>query len=207
MLLSVLLILISVGKVTMRGIVTGEATFYQTFFISEKAYHNLIDSGKSSFVLFNVAVLVGCLLLFSPNFLLFNKQKRKSTINMAINTIGMILIFLSYQFYQYIFMMTIICILFVSNILIQFINNLKNRFDLLLIILSIFIFVVNCYYLFFHFMKQHLWWHWDATDKLLNEMVHISRINMICFALWLIPYGILLVKEIITTHKKPRTVI
>ena len=34
------------------------------------------------------------------------------------------------------------------------------------------------------------------VDRTTREMIHISRINMVCLALWFIPYGILLVKEI-----------
>lgn len=40
------------------------------------------------------------------------------------------------------------------------------------------------------------WYFNGAFDRMIREMIHISRINMICLALWFIPYGILLAREI-----------
>lgn len=141
MLLSVLLILISVGKVTMRGIAIGEIAIHQTFLVSEESFYKLIESGKSSFILSTFIFFVGCLLWLLPNFLLFNEKKQKSMILMAINTIGIILIFSFCQFYQYLFMMITTCLLLLCNTLIQFIDKYKNRLDMFIIIIAIFVFL------------------------------------------------------------------
>ena len=42
--------------------------------------------------------------------------------------------------------------------------------------------------------------------KFEETLVSISQGTLKFFALWLIPYGILLIKEIVTTHKISRTV-
>ena len=63
------------------------------------------------------------------------------------------------------------------------------------LILTIFIEVLNFYYLFYHYRRFLLWINWDG-DRLIDEMIYISRINMICLAMWFVPYGILLVREI-----------
>lgn len=200
MLLAILLILISVGRVTMRGIVSCDVTFYQTFFLSEKSYYNLIDSGKSLFVLCTFIFLLGCLFLYFPNFLLFNDQRRRSVILAILNTFGIIIIVLFYQSYQYMFMMMVICILFTNSIIIQFIKRI-DIINLFVMVFTILILVLNCYYLFEHFIKFQLWINWDTSDRLLKEMIHISRINMACLALWFIPYGILLAREIISNKQ------
>ena len=140
--------------------------------------------------------IVGTLLLFVPNFLLFEQSKKRSITLMIVNIIGMVLEFLFFQFYLYMFMLIIWCILLTCNVLIQFIQGIKNKVDMFVLIITIFIGTVNSYYLFYHFKRHSLWEMWSASDKLINEMIHISRINMLCLALWFIPYGILLVREI-----------
>ena len=194
MLVSVLLILISVEKVTMRGVAVSETTLNQTFLLSGHAYNNLFDSGKSIFVFSTILFTVGSLLPFVPNFLLFEQYKCRSIILMVINTIGVILGFLSYNLYSYLFMMAMVCIIVASNILIQFLLTLRSKIDFFILILSVFILIINCYYLFEHFMRQRSWLSWN--DMMLKDMIQISRTNIICFALWFIPYVILLVKEI-----------
>lgn len=199
MLVAVLLILISVGRVTMRGITNGEVTIHQTILISEKTFYNLIESGKASFVLATFSFFIGCLLLFVPNFFLFEQSKKRSIALIVINTVGSILTFSFFNFYQYLFMMITVCILFMCNLFIQYIYNYKNKTDILITIIIVFISFINIFYLIYHLLMQENFLIWDlnnAMNTLLKEKVHISRINMACFALWFIPYGILLVKEI-----------
>lgn len=196
MLLSVLLVLITVETVTGRGILNAQCTFYETISPFGK-YFNLVFGDKIPFEWLGTLVFtVGTVLLFLPNFLLFEQSKRRSVILVVINIIGMIFEFLMFQLYMYLFMLIIWCILLTCNILIQFIQGIKNKVDMFVLIITIFIGTVNCYYLFYHFKRHSLWEMWSVSDKLINEMIHISRINMVCLALWFIPYGILLVREL-----------
>lgn len=196
MLLSVLLVLITVETVTGRGILNAQCTFYETISPFGK-YFNLELGDKITLEWLKITIfIVGTLLLFAPNFLLFEQSKKRSITLMIVNIIGMVLEFLFSQFYLYMFMLIIWCILLTCNILIQFIQGIKNKVDMFVLIITIFIGMVNSYYLYYHFKRHSLWEMWSTSDKLINEMIHISRINMICLALWFIPYGILLVKEI-----------
>lgn len=195
MLLSVLLVLITVETVTGRGILEGQCTFYYTISPFGK-YFNLSNSDRIPFEWLGILVfIIGTLLLFVPNFLLFEQSKKRSITLVIINIIGMVLEFLFFQSYSYMFMLMILCILITCNILIQFIHGIKNRIDMSVLILAIFIEVLNFYYLFYHYNQFLLWINWEG-DKLINEMIRISKINMVCLALWFIPYGILLVREI-----------
>lgn len=196
MLLSVLLVLITVETVTGRGILNAQCTFYETISPLGK-YFNLEFGDKISFEWLGILVFtVGTVLLFVPNFLLFEQSKKRSITLVVINIIGMIFEFFMFQSYMYMFMMIVWCILLTCNILIGFIQGIKNKVNMFVLIITVFIGTVNCYYLFYHFKCHSLWEMWSASDKLINEMIHISRINMICLALWFIPYGILLVREI-----------
>ncbi len=196
MLLSVLLVLISVETVTGRGILTAQCTFYETISPFGK-YFNLEFGDKIPFEWLGILTFtIGTLLLFTPNFLLFEQSKKRSITLVIINIVGMILEFLCFQYYLYMLMLIIWCILLTCNILIQFINGIKHKVDMSVVILTIFIAVLNCYYLFYHYKQHSLWEMWSVSDKLIKEMIHISRINMVCLALWFIPYGVLLIKEI-----------
>lgn len=196
MLLSVLLVLITVETVTGRGLLEGQCTFYQTISPFGK-YFNLSQSDKSPMQWFGILVFtIGTVLLFVPNFILFEQSKKRSVTLVIVNIIGVVFEFLFFQYYLYMFMLIIWCILLTCNILIQFIQDIKNKVDMLVLIITIFIGTVNSYYLFYHFKQNDLWVMWSIGDKLINEMIHISRINMVCIALWIVPYSILLIKEI-----------
>lgn len=196
MLLSVLLVLLTVEAVTGRGILEAQCTFYETISPFGK-YFSLELGNKIPLEWLKIAIFwVGTLLLFAPNFLLFEQSKKRSVTLVVINIIGISLEFLFFQYYLYMFMLTIWCLLLTCNILIQFLQSIGNKIDMSVLIMSIFIGVLNCYYLFYHFKQHSLWEMWSTSDKLVTEMIYISRINMVCFALWLIPYGILLVREI-----------
>ncbi len=202
MMLSVLLVLITVETVTGRGILTAQCTFYETISPFGK-YFNLEFGDKLPFEwLGTLMFVIGTLLLFMPNFLLFEQSKKRCIMLVIINIIGIVFEFLLYQYYLYMFMLIIWSILLACNILIQFIQGINNKVDMSIVIMTIFISVLNCYYLFYHFKKHSLWEMWSASDKLFSEMIHISRINMICLALWIIPYGILLVREIKSSGNK-----
>lgn len=194
--LSILLILFSIEAITASGVLEGISTFYQTISPFGKYFYEQNDINYSFEIIKIIIFIIGNLLLFVPNFLLYKDIKNKSIILIITNTVGLIIEFILYQSYLYMFMISILCILYAINIFIQFVDTIKDKINLLVIILTSFILVLNIYYLFSHFMQRSLWEMWDMGDKLINEMILYSRINIICMALWVVPYAILLVKEI-----------
>ena len=203
-LLSVLIVVISIESVTGIGVLEGQCTFYQTISPFGK-YFNLSNNDNVHFKWIGIVVfIIGNLLLFIPNFLLFNQSKKRSVTLIIINIIGMIFEFLFFQSCLYMFMLITLCILLACNILVQFIHSFNNKIDISILILTIFIAALNCYYLYHHFTMNKIletWYLNDAFDKMIREMISISRINVICFVLWFIPYGILLTKEIMSSKK------
>ena len=111
MLLSVLLVLISAETVTGRGVLKYECASYQTISPFGK-YFNLSNSDKMPFEWLGILTFTfGSLLVFVPNFLLFEQSKKRSVSLVSINIIGMILEFFMFQSYMYMFMLIIWCIL------------------------------------------------------------------------------------------------
>ena len=197
MLLFVLIIVLSIEAVTARGVLDGMCTFYQTISPFGKYFYiqNNINSFFESTKVF--LFIIGNFLLYIPNFMLFDNSKIRSIILIIINTIGLTIEFILFKSYSHMFMLIILCILITTNIFIQFMFNIKSKINMLVVVLTSFILVENIYYLFAHFMQRSLWEMWEAGDNLIDEMLHYSRINIICLALWFIPYTILLVKECI----------
>ena len=125
MMLSVLLVLITIETVTGIGLLEGQCTFYQTISPFGK-YFNLSNSDRISFEWFGIFLFtIGTLLLFVPNFVLFEQLKKRSIVLVIINIVDMVLEFLCFQSYAYMFMLIIWCILLACNILIQFIHGIK----------------------------------------------------------------------------------
>lgn len=197
MLLFVLIIVLSIEAVTARGVLDGMCTSYQTISPFGKYFYiqNNINSFFESTKVF--LFIIGNFLLYIPNFMLFDNSKIRSIILIIINTIGLTIEFILFKSYSHMFMLIVLCILIAANIFIQFMDNIKNKINMLVVVLTSFIFVGNIYYLFAHFMQRSLWEIWEAGDNLINKMLHYSRINIICLTLWFIPYTILLVKECI----------
>lgn len=200
MLISVLLILISVETITGIGVLEFNCTYYQTISPFGK-YFNYINKDGINLVWLRIILFVlGLLLSYVPNFMMFGQSKVKSIILVVLNTIGNIMIFLYFKSFQYMFMMIVVCVLLVANLLIQFIIPQRSRIDLFVLFISVFICFANVYCLYRHFwLMDNKWIPWELnniTDYLIKDMILISRINITCFALWFIPYIILLVKEI-----------
>ena len=197
MLLFVLIIVLSIEAVTARGVLDGMCTSYQT--ISPFGIYFYIQNNINSFFESTKVFLfiIGNFLLYIPNFMLFDNSKIRSIILIIINTIGLTIEFILFKSYSHMFMLIVLCILIAANIFIQFMDNIKNKIKMVVLVLTSFIFVGNIYYLFAHFLQRSLWEIWEAGDNLINKMLHYSRINIICLTLWFIPYTILLVKECI----------
>ena len=210
MLLSILLILMSIESITGIGVINGQCTFYQTISPLGK-YFNLTNSDNTPFSwLFQILFVLGLVLLYVPNFLSFKHSRLKSTILIVINTLGLILIFLSCRSYQYMLMMIVINILIVINIILEHITNYKTKINLFVFIIASFIACINIYCLYYRIkiVTMYETWYLNGTyEKMIEEMINISTINTICFAIWVIPLLVLIVQELMFNHKEAQTII
>lgn len=199
--LLIFLILVSIESVSGVGILSGDCTFYQTISPSGK-YFNLTQSSQIHFAwIMQTLFVLGIFLLYVPNLLLFEHNKVKSIICGSVNTLGIIGIFVLFKTHQYIFMMIIICILITNCIVIQNIDNYKNKINLVALFTSLLLLAINIYYLIEHFNMGGLLEEWclnNAYDKAVKYMIFISKINIACFALFLLPIIVQIVTEIKT---------
>lgn len=202
--MTVILILLSLERVTTVGLYEGKCTIYQTISISGKAFNMALNGIKLNNAPFVILFFVGIILLFVPTFILFNQSKGRSIASIVLNVIGTIFVFILFNSCQYMYMLILVSLLITSNIYIRIIENYKNGLDWFVSAITALICFVNIYYLISHL---HMWKSWDNgisngnLDKVLDEMISISKINMICFGLWMIPCVILFCKDFLCKKK------
>ena len=203
--LSIALILVSIESITGVGILSGDCTFYQTISPSGK-YFNLTQDSQINFAwIMQIVFALGIILLYVPNFLLFEHNKVKSIICGLVNTLGIIGIFVLFETYQYMFMMIIICVLIANCIITQNIDDYKNKINLFALFTSFLLLAINIFYLVEHLNMGNLLEEWclnNAYNKAIEEMISISQSNFICFALFLLPITTQTVAEIKTLKSK-----
>lgn len=203
--LSIALILVSIESITGVGILSGDCTFYQTISPSGK-YFNLTQDNQINFAwIMQIIFAFGIILLYVPNFLLFEHNKVKSIICGLVNTLGIIGIFVLFEAHQYMFMMIIICALIANCIITQNIDDYKNKINLFALFTSLLLLVINIFYLVEHLNMGNLLEEWclnNAYNKAIEEMISISQSNFICFALFLLPITTQTVAEIKTLKSK-----
>lgn len=203
--LSIALILVSIESITGVGILSGDCTFYQTISPSGK-YFNLTQDSQIGFSLITQIIFaLGVVLLFIPNFLLFEHNKIKSIICGLVNTFGVIGVFVLFKTHQYMLMMIIICVLIVNCIITQNIDDYKNKINLFTLFTSLILLAINIFYLVEHFNMGSLLEEWclnNAYNRAIEEMISISQTNFICLALFLLPITIQILAEIKTLKIK-----
>lgn len=203
--LSIVLILVSIESITGVGILSGDCTFYQTISPSGK-YFNLTQDSQIGFSLITQIIFaLGVVLLFIPNFLLFEHNKIKSIICGLVNTFGVIGVFVLFKTHQYMLMMIIICVLIVNCIITQNIDDYKNKINLFTLFTSLILLAINIFYLVEHFNMGSLLEEWclnNAYNRAIEEMISISQTNFICFELFLLPITIQILAEIKTLKTK-----
>ena len=203
--LSIALILVSIESITGVGILSGDCTFYQTISPSGK-YFNLTQNSQIKFqFIIQIAFALGVVLLYVPNFLLFEDNKIKSIICGLINTFGIIGIFFLFKTHQYMFMTIILCVLIANCIITQNMDDYKNKINLFTLFVSLLLLAINIFYLVEHFNMSGLLEEWclnNAYNRAIEEMISISQTNFICFALFLLPITIQILAEIKTLKTK-----
>lgn len=197
MILALLCMVVSIEAATGRGVLEGCSTFYQTISPSGKYFYLKLNDNLNILEKFKILIFViGNLLIFLPQFLLFEQTKIKSISLIFINIIGLVIEFFLFQTYSALLMIFVLCFIIVINIFVQFVNSIKDKTNLLIIVLTSLIFAVNAWYLIAHLSQIYYWQNWEVGEHLISEMMYYSKINISCFSLWFIPYGILLIKEL-----------
>lgn len=127
-------------------------------------------------------------------------RKVKSIINIVISLVPIIFILVTHDYIWFIILMNIYLLLY---LFIEF--TIRSKVHITVNIVAIIISVLNIVQTI-----KHLNLEFDPSNitGFEESLIVISQNTLKIFALWLIPYGILLIKDIVTTiaYKKSRTV-
>lgn len=199
--LSWFLILLSTESITAVGVVDARCTYFQTISPFGKYFDLTIVDLQNMIIIswiFKVLFTIGLLLLYVPCFLFFFTHKMKSISLVVINTIGIIISFLLFLSYNYMLMLTTVNVLLLLHITVQYIDTIKEKFSILIFLSSTLVTFFNIFFLYQHLNQTEMFSKLDVNESyeiLIKEMTSISKINMICFILWVIPILLLIMQN------------
>lgn len=209
--ISILLIIITIGSVTSRGIIEGYSTFYETISPFNVTYNfsiNMYQSGKRiSLLSFNMLFFIAIVLFIISDFFIYKKSKVKSTILIIFNMFGFTLSLIMFLTGHYIFMTIIVVTMILLQIALQS-NNENKSFLAIILTFTVCIWILNIFFLLKHlsiamyFSQSAV----DMTESRINELISISKINMICLILFLIPCGINIVNTLLSKPHQTKTI-
>lgn len=142
---------------------------------------------------------IALILIVLSSVMKFNKiTKVKSIINIIISIVPALFILITHNYIWFLILINIYLLLFIC---IDFYT--KNKTEIAINIITIIISALN-----FVQAVKHLNLEFNPSDIIIfgENLITISSNTLKIFSLWLIPYTILLIKEIATTHKTSRTI-
>lgn len=203
--MSIILIIITISSVTSRGIVEGYSTCYETIFplISTYNFNNMYDFYLTlNNYIFYMLFFMALILFIISDFLYTKKSKTKSTILIIFNMLGFTLSLIMFLTGHYIFMTIIVVTMILLQITLQSTNKDKS-FSSIISALTGCIWILNIFFLLKH-LSIAMYFNQSAVDMTegrINELVGISRMNIICLVLFLIPCGINIVNQLLFQRK------
>lgn len=137
---------------------------------------------------------IALILIFLSSILNFTKnQKRKSIATIVISCIPVIYVIMAHDYILFLILFNIYLFL---HIIIN--NGHKNKFNFGVMTISAIICLINIIELVMHLTLD---FNVHEFDKFQKVLINISRTNLICFVLWMIPYAVLMIREILIQNK------
>lgn len=207
--MSIILIIITISSVTSRGIVEGYSTCYETIFplIATYNFNNMYDFYVVlNNYLFYILFFASLVLFIISDFFMYRNFKVKSTILIIFNMLGFTLSLIMFLTGHYIFMTIIVATMILLQIALQS-NNDNKSFLAIILTFTVCIWILNIFFLLKHlsiamyFSQSGV----DMTDGRINELISISRINVICLALFLVPCVINITNSLLSKHINQKT--
>lgn len=198
--LSIILFVLSIGSITSIKCLKGTIPLQDTIINSKDIIYGIIYKDLSYLQHKQVSLFyIGLFLFLASSFIHFEKtNKLKGLIRIVLSTIP---IFCVIFMHNYIWFLILVNLYLITVIIIDF--KSKDKLAIVGSIVGIIIWLLNIIQLI-----QHLQLTFNPIEiqTFQMELVELSNITLKIFALWLIPYTILLIKDITTTHKSSRTV-
>lgn len=142
---------------------------------------------------------VGLMLIITSSIVSFSKSnKMKSIIIVALSFISPIFVLITHNYIWFLILMNL-------YLLIKLLSDFKIKYKIKIVtyIIAFATFVINLAQAIKHL---RLTFNISDVSAFYTTLVNTSDITLKVIYMWLIPYTILLIQDIITTHKTTRTV-
>lgn len=197
--LAIIFIVVSICGISSVDCLRGKLPINKTIINSKDIMYGL-NYGDMKSLPYKLIPLFGAalVLIVLSSILKFTKtNKAKSIINIIISLVPTVFVVVTHN---YIWFLILINIYLLSYICIDFLE--KNKVNIIINIITIIISILN-----FIQMVKHLNLEFNPSNVIAFEknLIIVSENTLKNFSLWLTPYTILLIKEIITKHKTSRT--
>ena len=197
---SVIFFVLSICPITSVECLKGKISLQETIINSTDIIYGL-SNGDMSYLSYKQVPLfyIGLILVIISSIIYYEKSnKLKGLISVVLSISTVLFVIITHN---YLWFLILINLYLITTLIIDF--TLKDKVIIIGNVIGIIISVLNLVQLL-----QHLQLTFNPIDiqTFQMELVELSDITLKIFTLWLIPYTILLIKDIVTTHKSSRTV-
>lgn len=198
--LSVIFIVISICSITSIECLKGKIPLQDAIINSADIIHGIIY-GNMNHLPHNLIPLfyIGLVLIIISSIIYFEKSNKfRGLIDVILSISTVIFVIITHNYLLFLMLTNMYLII---HLMIDF--TFKNKIIIVVNIIGIIVVVLNLIQL-----VQHLQLTFNPIEiQILQvELVKLSNITLKIFALWLIPYTILLINDIIIFRKSSRTV-
>lgn len=198
--LSVIFFVLSICPITSVECLKGKIPLQETIINSTDIIYGL-NNGDMSYLSYKQVPLfyIGLILVIISGVIYYEKSnKLKWLINVVLSISTVLFVIITHN---YLWFLILINLYLIITLIIDF--TLKDKVIIIGNVIGIIISVLNLAQLIQHLQ---LTFNPNNIQTFQIELVELSDITLKIFTLWLIPYTILLIKDIIITHKSSRTV-
>ena len=188
--LSIILIILSICGISNVDCFKGYIPIQHIFVLDNMMMEEIaVGDVKASYKLIPLFYIAVVFIIIS-GILYFNKENKiKCSIVLVLSFVPGVYVFFRHN---YLFFLMFVNIYLMLYIFLELYNHNEMKKYIFILTTSVIIVLTNIIMLIKHIRLNFVSIEYEIY------LVRISRINLICLTLWLIPYGILLVKEIKT---------
>lgn len=198
--LSIIFTVISICGTSSIDCLRGMLPIQRLVVNDEDVFHGLVYADISFLPMKQIPFFyIALILIVLSSVIKFTKtSKVKSIINIVISLVPAIFILVTHDYIWFMILMNIYLILY---LFIDF--TTKSKVHIAVNVVAILISILN-----FIQTVKHLNLEFNPSNitGFEESLIVISQNTLKVFALWLIPYGILLIKEIVTMYKTSKTI-
>lgn len=204
--LSIILIIFGIQSVSQNDVMIGKVTIDNTFVFDINIFDSIANGDRGGIIgKYSVLFWLALIILLIASIITYKESKTKSVIMIVSNIIFIAGIILCFTNCNYIMMMILVSVLVAVEIFI--LGWSKTAIGIIASGLSVCIGILNVFFLIKHLSMANYFTtsSMEMYNNFIEKLVNISRINLVCFGLFVIPCVINLINQIVSKHNDSKT--